>query len=75
MYKNSNLIKIYIIRGDALYWLVCNQNLVKAPTVSRHVSSYNNISNLRRNFEAKISTFNAKSSGCNQIISIDWSTF
>ena len=63
MYKNSNLFKIYI-RGDTLYWLVCNQNLVKASSVSRHVSSNKYISNFKRNPEAKIGTLNAKSSGC-----------
>ena len=48
MYKNSNLIKKYLIKygknvertGDALHCLVCNQNVVvNATTVSRHVRS------------------------------------
>ena len=50
MYKNSNLIKKYLIkyeknfeRGDALYCLVCNQNVVIATTVSRHVRSNRHI--------------------------------
>ena len=64
MDKNSNLIKIYIIRGDTLYWLVCNQDLVKASSVLRHVSSNKHISNFKRNSEAKIGKFNAKSSEC-----------
>ena len=73
MYKNSNLIKIYIISGETLYWLVCNQNLVKASTVSRHVSSNNDISNLKLNSEVAHSMQNLLS--VNQIISIDWSKF
>ena len=65
MYKNSNLIKKYLIkygkiferRGDTLYCLVCNQNVVvNATTVSRHVRSNRHITGLEVNSEAKSGT-------------------
>ena len=72
MYKNSNLIKKYLCkygnaferRGDALYCLVCNQNIVvKDITVSRHVNSNKHKSGLMRNSESKSGTSSAKSTG------------